>query len=110
MLTFHNGSCLFFFSYIHSLLLYIKGIQNKPLWHKNDFELKTSEFLKSLICLRVGTPQRTQLSQITSPGATLISSWRPEVSNTPRHCYKTIPTPIYSPNAHLSFKKLFVLP
>ena len=28
---------VFFFSYIHSLLLYIEGIQNKPLWHKKLF-------------------------------------------------------------------------
>lgn len=65
-------------------LLHIKVIQNKPLWHKNYFELKTFEFLKSLICLKSGLPKRTQLSQITSLGAVLISSYRPGVHITPK--------------------------
>ena len=35
-----------------------RGVQNKPLWHKNYFEL----LLKSLICLKAEPPQRIQLS------------------------------------------------
>ena len=37
-----------------------EGIQNKPLWHKNDFKLKPSEFLKSLICLKAEPLKRTK--------------------------------------------------
>lgn len=45
-----------------SILKDSEGVPNKPVWHKKYFEWRTSEFLKSLVCLKAEPPKTTQLS------------------------------------------------
>lgn len=55
-------------------------VQNTPLWLKNYFEQNAFEFLKSLICLKAGPPQRIhKTSVILNP---LLGTARGEKSAT----------------------------
>lgn len=83
-----------------------EGIQNKPLWHKNDFKLKPSEFLKSLICLKAEPLKRTKKFNChkSHPWEQLL--FQKKLVLQPNN-HKTIIYPIYSPKVHLAFKKSF---
>ena len=81
--------------------------QNMPLGHKNYFEVKAFEFLKSLIFLNVDTPQRIQLPYIPSLGTILIilDTRTQEVNTTSKQTFKTIVPVTYFPKSPFIFPK-----
>lgn len=79
-------------------------VQNKLVWHKkNTFECKTSEFLKSHICLKAASPWRIQLPYILLGS----NSWEKRSAPHPnRHYRKAIICPIYSLKGPFIFAKI----
>lgn len=87
---------------LHPPFCYLK---NMLLWHNNYFELKTLEFLKFLICLKVESKKTKNSVVMNSLQEATRDSWflSPEtnsetISSTPKngHCHKVIITPVYS--------------
>lgn len=80
--------------------------QNMLLWHKNYFQLKVFESLKSLICLKSSASQNNSVIINLSPGEALTVSFerRAVTSHPNRHCHKLL-SPIYSPKSPFIFPK-----
>ena len=80
-------------------------LKNMLLWHNNYFELKTLEFLKFLICLKLESKKNKKLGCHEFPpgshkGQLILITWDKQwdISSTPKngHCHKVIITPVYS--------------